>query len=327
MTIKNTKLGGTDFTTPSDRVKPTDLNNTFDEVANRIAALMNLTAISNYKILQANNVFENGDDGFVDEYVDSNGTNNTISGATAYFVTDHYILNYGAGSETAQAQVNGGTNYSSSGNKFGDKYHANMDIFIHSVTKRSDVPDTFAYITTTGGTILATASFSGNVATFSSPYYIASGTDFLIVSDQGGTSRYGKQTGGSFPYNYTPYNITAGIYGNTTATTSYIFQFTSIGWSEATRNSSDTVPHVTNTYTLDGSEKGLVIFGKVILQANTSIVYDVTDGTTTISDVNAGEYVDISSFTSGTLNVTEKLQTTDINYTPSSYGISVVVLK
>lgn len=32
MTIKNTKLGGADFNTPSDRVKPTDLNDTFDVV-------------------------------------------------------------------------------------------------------------------------------------------------------------------------------------------------------------------------------------------------------------------------------------------------------
>jgi hypothetical protein len=32
MAIKNTKLGGTDWDTPSARVKPTDLNDTFDSV-------------------------------------------------------------------------------------------------------------------------------------------------------------------------------------------------------------------------------------------------------------------------------------------------------
>ena len=33
MVIKNTALGGTDFATPSDRVKPTDMNDTFDAAA------------------------------------------------------------------------------------------------------------------------------------------------------------------------------------------------------------------------------------------------------------------------------------------------------
>ena len=34
--IKNTNLGGTDWSTPTARVKPTDLNDTFDEVASRL---------------------------------------------------------------------------------------------------------------------------------------------------------------------------------------------------------------------------------------------------------------------------------------------------
>jgi hypothetical protein len=33
--IRNTKLGGTDWSTPSARIKPSDLNDTFDEVADR----------------------------------------------------------------------------------------------------------------------------------------------------------------------------------------------------------------------------------------------------------------------------------------------------
>ncbi len=33
MVVKNTKLGGTDFSTPQDRVKPTDLNDTYDAAA------------------------------------------------------------------------------------------------------------------------------------------------------------------------------------------------------------------------------------------------------------------------------------------------------
>lgn len=48
MAIKNTKLGGTDFNTPSDRIKPTDLNDTFDvigDVTNKaLGSLLNDTA-------------------------------------------------------------------------------------------------------------------------------------------------------------------------------------------------------------------------------------------------------------------------------------------
>jgi hypothetical protein len=36
MAIKNTKLGGTDWDTPSARVKPTDLNDTLDDVAKKL---------------------------------------------------------------------------------------------------------------------------------------------------------------------------------------------------------------------------------------------------------------------------------------------------
>ena len=36
MAIKNTKLGGTNWDTPTARIKPTDLNDTFDEVADRL---------------------------------------------------------------------------------------------------------------------------------------------------------------------------------------------------------------------------------------------------------------------------------------------------
>lgn len=38
MTVRNTLIGGTDYVTPQDRIKPTDLNDTFNEFANYVFA-------------------------------------------------------------------------------------------------------------------------------------------------------------------------------------------------------------------------------------------------------------------------------------------------
>jgi len=50
MTIKNTKLGGTDFSTPSDRVKPTDLNDTFDAVADKLRSISQIYTGSGFDV-------------------------------------------------------------------------------------------------------------------------------------------------------------------------------------------------------------------------------------------------------------------------------------
>lgn len=56
--IKNTSLGGTDFSTPSDRVKPTDLNDTFNAAANLSYASLKSGLVAQANVQKTNFISE-----------------------------------------------------------------------------------------------------------------------------------------------------------------------------------------------------------------------------------------------------------------------------
>ena len=68
-------------------------------------------AISNVKVLQSNNVFENGDESFVDEFLDADGTNDTLEtfdGSVYVIIEADYITGFTI-NDCAQKQIASGS--------------------------------------------------------------------------------------------------------------------------------------------------------------------------------------------------------------------------
>ena len=88
--IKNNLLGGTDFATPTTRIKPTDLNDTNNAI---IRAGAKGVAQVPFTTLKATGDWVN--EGYLgaDRFTTAAGVNGTYGTGTAFFKTDKYILN------------------------------------------------------------------------------------------------------------------------------------------------------------------------------------------------------------------------------------------
>lgn len=102
----------------------------------------------------------------------------------------------------------------------GFKITTNTACKLITVTKDANCTATTATLANSSKVSLATASFSGNNATFS--YDLTSGTTYYIVANSGGSSytrRYkGSSYPGDFPVNRTNVNFIEPCYGTTLAT-------------------------------------------------------------------------------------------------------------
>ena len=157
---------------------------------------------------------------FCDIFSDTTGYDNTIDTGetTAEFSNDKYV-NGGAGSDVVDAS---GLSLSNSGSVdyWGFKILANVTCLLKSLTKHASATPVDVGLATmnvgeTQGTLVATATFVGNVATFSSPPTLTSGTRyFLYFGTAGGmwTRRY--DTSVSFPINATNISYVSGGYTN-----------------------------------------------------------------------------------------------------------------
>lgn len=95
------------------------------------------------------------------------------------------------------------------------------------------------------------------------------------------------------------------------------YAFRSIDFLE---NYTDSVVKCDDVISMSGDEKGLLIYALKDTPANTSITYDVTDGTTTLTDLELNTVNPIGSLSSGNLDITFNLNTTDSTVTPKIYG-------
>lgn len=112
----------------------------------------------------------------------------------------------------------------------GIKFHTNADLYLVSVDKFGSGTCTHAYLyTNPAGSVLASASFSGNTATFSN-YTLANNTDYYIMvkNNAGGDCYAYQKDTASFPYNGTNVNFTASYYNgsDTTARVQAIYSIT-----------------------------------------------------------------------------------------------------
>ena len=123
-----------------------------------------------------------------DIFSDSNGYLNTLNtgSTTANFSVNKYINE--TTTDTADAHGETLSPTASQTAKNGFKIETNFACSAVSITKHATCDATTAYILDSGLAVLATATFSGNTATFSTPYSLADATTYYVALDKGGAA-------------------------------------------------------------------------------------------------------------------------------------------
>lgn len=212
---------------------------------------------------------------FGDVFSDSGGFNNTINtgSTTAMFSTDVYT-NAGTQSDAH------GVTFDASGSttdQTGFKINTNNACNLISVTKSPTCTATKAKIysgqPTTG--LIDTATFSGDVATFSSPVALTDETDYHVVVDKDGASYtwHADTSVAGYPYTATNLDFTGSWHNGADTTTA--FSIVSLQTSGTPANK----VVVTNEITLDDNAVSYMVVALNKSTAGTgSITYDVTFG-------------------------------------------------
>jgi hypothetical protein len=265
-----------------------------------------------YRTLQ-NGVFENGKSIFCDIFSDSNGQNNTVntgSSTATYDATNDYYAN--AISEGSQLGSTDTATYTDGGGSGSawilvQTYSSiNAKLFkwtnvkrVTSNTLSAEVKVKYVYTDATS------AENSGDLAWTSTSW---SGTVNYLNPNPSKTvdyvELYCRQSHSSYD----------------TQTKDQKYYALSIA-------SGGTVVANANTITLGDNENYITMFADSTIPTGTEIVFDITDGTTTISDCALDTLVDISALSSGTASVTFKLNSTDDQETAFLYGYSAIIVR
>jgi len=327
MAIINTKLGGTNAS-DGNVLNAADLNDTFDKGLDGYGTLM---AQSAYQILQANDVFVNRDNLGTDEFVDSNGTNNTLdTGTTTAFyelVGDSYQCK-GDGDEGDHTETGETTMGSSveAATYWGYRIYVNHNCIIKSITKHADSNATTARIRNDNGDILVSASFSSATATFGfeNQIVLKAGSYYKIVAGGGANLRY-NNGGVSYPKNGTNINFTAGWQSSDETSANSAYHIISV----VTQNADYIEGTVETNQIMDcgSAPASLVVYAHKTTPAGTSITVDVSDdgGTTwDITDKALNTAIDCTSLSGSSIALKFKLKT-DGTDTPLMYGYGVAI--
>lgn len=287
-----------------------------------------LTAENAVRTLQSNDIFTNGPNLVVDDITDSTGTNNTIniSSSTAYFEVDNYQLNYTA--ETGTGTVSNPDSFNNPNNAFDSN-----DTTYADKTTSSSPADTYIFGETFSSKYIAYQRvkmyFSGTSGTHNWTIETYNGSIWSSV-DSGSFSGVSNEDYDEILYIN---DIIEGIritFENQSTSTLDMRVYT-IEYGDF--DNSDTVIIDSNTTTLDGNETAFAISTPdATIPTNTSISVVVSDGTNslsagTIDSISKGVVVgNDDTLTSGTLNLTFTLATTDNTVTPTlpSYGVSIL---
>jgi hypothetical protein len=319
--IQNINLGGPqDFPLNYETVSE-DFNATFDAAATRINASILLQAISNFKIIQSNNIFENGDLSFVEEFVDANGTNNTVNtgSSTSTFVTDHYEIMPIVGAVDT-GLVTGAKNT-----------HGTLNVFLTLLTGGFvskvvlDHPSSYGNCTVniidSGANIIATKTLTITTSATAFDFTIL---DYTRIPANGEVLRVTTSIDVNLltSQSYSGTNFT---FSSETVPANYDGVSSTLQVTPVTVPSSTTLIHDTNTYTLDGTETGVLLWAKKTFTGDASITFDISDGVTTIVGAALDTFIDISTLNTGTLKITAVLAGT--TGTPLYYGVSGVIIK
>lgn len=334
MAIRNAQLGGTDFSN-GEVLYDYDLDDTNNIIINAVGAGH---AENSYKMLQVADVFTNGPNTAADEFTDATGTNNTVNigTSTAIFSGNSYIgLNDIAGSNTLY----------------------NPDTFTNPSNAFDKNLSTFAYWSSA-----STGTITKNLGeTFASPTYITHLiSKFGWYGSGGGTNSYNIDV---YTYNGSTWslfgNLSSGslagssyagtgfdsiivnqtvsgiaIRASVTSTSSISNKFDCYELQYGLGASSSIVVCDSNTLTLDGTEKALIVSTPdSVWGTGNSYTVTASDGTTSTSaqtinstSKNTGVF-SISTLSSGTLKLTFTLATSNTSFTPELKGYGVYVIR
>jgi len=262
-----------------------------------------------YQTLQSNNVYENKDFLATDEFVDSNGTNNTVNaGATdsTYNSTgDLYSISPVKGSSL---DLDSTVYTSTSSSKTLVKTHTiNATVFEHTnqiktnnVNEWAQCEITFLYEDGTtfsvNSSLIASTTYVSETYTNPKPYLEVTSIEVKLQTENGISTAYVDEND---------------VYGVTFTT-------------------GEVVICDTGTLTLDGAEKGLCVYTDATHTSNTSMTVKAGDGTLQTSAqtlVNNAIVFDISSLGAGTLDLEFALITSDVSETPTFKGWGVYLIK
>lgn len=260
-----------------------------------------------YEMMTQSGTFNNQNPIAVDIFTDDNGTNNTIntSSSTAHyrtadedFVAIDSVLD-GTETITSSGVTNPGNATDGDRDTYATYTGGNGQIEITFSSRYVDA--VYLKSGNTGGLIYYREIYTYDGSTWTKLSNFSSGETYYDLQDtiQGIRIKtvLSANSGDALIYEILPY-----VYANKTV-------------------------KATNTITLEGDEKGLMVYEDATNTANTSIDVDVSDGSTTLSNQSLRTLIDISSLSSGGLQLTFNLNTTDNTETPTLSGYSVVVTK
>ncbi len=340
MAIRNTKLGGTDFAN-GEVLYDYDLDDTNNIIINAVGVGH---AENSYKMLQIADVFTNGPNTAADEFIDATGTKNTVNTgtSTAYWETSlgKYILDYtneASGDVTATTQSSG--SWATTSNAF-DSNDGTSAVWNSSTSgsQTGSIGKTFSnkfvsvirYSATNSGN----TGSSSNAKTVSLEYY--NGSSWVSVqSTTGASNNFATVITGNKLYYFNSTCQGLRVIFSQTFTTNSTSDIGYVYYLEyGDYNSSDTIVCDTNTITLDGTEKAIIVSTPdTTFETGTSMTVIASDGSLSTSaqtinttSKNTGVF-SITSLGSGTLKLTFTLATSDTSKSPLFKGYGVYVIR
>ena len=310
MAIRTTKLGN-----PFVREHPTyeDVNETItylekQEIGNAEIA---------YRVLQSNNTFTNGPNVVVDEFTDSNGTNNTVDSSTGQYdsTDDFYWLSWSDGTDIFVSTQYDDTSENESPTWTTLHNYTGIDSFIDTVD--CETRGTYG---DGSGTMPIRMTFTYDDATTYSQTLNTSGGTFTSKTYTNINKRK-KVSSILVEWNWPGFEDTK------------YAQIRNFNANVKTIDSSSNVVIDTGV-ALDGNEELFTIsVPDATFPDDTSITATLTDGTNslpaaTIDTVSKGVVIgNDGTLGSGTLGVTFTLSTTDEEVTPTLPGYAIKILR
>lgn len=313
-----------------------DLNDSFGGVSKGHAEQAN-------KILKATGAYENGDTTASENYTTSAGVNGTVNEDEITLTVTNTTLydpntvnnpsNFFDGSDATYAETTAGANGTQTkdlGHTFDSVFVKDIDLYVtgNSVNNAgAEGVRIYLYIDEGSGwtqeALLVDNFYTSTSGSYNQRYNLnktiqGAYVRIQIYSDASSTTK-------TFRW-YNMEYIIDGVTDSVFNTNYYECK----GGSGSYENSS--ILSDTNTITLDGTEKGIQIYSDHETPTNTSVTVDVSDGTSTLVSgaTFTGKFTDVlalTGVTSGTLQLTFNLITTDVSATPTQSGWGVYVIK
>lgn len=218
---------------------------------------------------------------FCDIFSDNNGYSNTIDtgNTTGAYNGTSKKYNNGTGSVTTDQAHNAAFN--ESGGRGGAKCGAKITMgtvggTLNSITKSGSSGVTKGYLLDSSKSVIATADFSGNTATFGSPPTLSANTTYYFASDNNGsgfTGHWRSNGTNMYPITSTYLSWVAGLYDGDDSSV-YLFEILSANITVSDTPSNRIVQ--SNTITLSGNSIAYQLYTKKTLAGSGAVQFKVS---------------------------------------------------